>query len=147
MNIVIITRDKRVRDALVKVRNVIEGSSPVAKSESASASRAHYGQDMMETIINCASEHMFEVLGDHSVAMSFATENRVATAEKVADIFHQHGLTPTIHLDAEPEFPKDFLVFVSAPEANGVVILLCPRREDVSQEVMATLPKRTPWGK
>ncbi len=145
INTVVICPNINVRNALIRAIQVTGGAVPTAKSDSDSATRAHYPPAETRVIINTASASMHERLGPHSVALAVIAVDRVVAAERAREIFKEYGIVATVHRHAEPEFPPDFLTFVTAPELGGIVLMFWPRDEDVSADLISVLPKREPW--
>jgi len=145
VNVVAICPNREVRNTLIRAIQETSGIRPVLKSDSESASRAHYAPAPAKLIINTASERMHRLLGKHSIALAIEVADRIEAAKVAQRVFKDAGLGATVHTQAEPEFPDGFLTFVSVPALEGIVLMFWPRKEDVSPELMAQLPQREPW--
>lgn len=145
VNVVAICPDLKLRNTLIRAIQAMSGISPVMKSDSESAQRAHYAPAISRLIINTASAAMHAKLGKHSVALAVVVEDRVAGAERARAVFENAGYVATVHTQAEPEFPDGFLTFVAAPDLDGITLMCWPRPQDVTEELRRTLPRNFPW--
>ncbi len=154
MNFIMVLPDKKTRDALTAVIAAVSDQEiiPTRKSESDSASRFHYDPMASEVIINYCSKKMQQTLGHHVAVIALKVFNRRAAAEQAVEVLKGYGLTGQINRRAQPEFPEDFVVFVTCPEFNGLAIMFWPQDEDVrdivgtmSDDERAALPPRLLW--
>ncbi len=154
MNIVIALPNKRVRDAVTAVIAGTSGQSilPARKSDSDSASRFHYDAMASEVIINYCSQTMQQTLGQHVAVIAIKVLDRHTAAKEALEILKEYGLTGEIHRRAQPEFPEDFIVFVTCPDFNGLALMFWPQDENVrdiigamTDEQRAALPARQAW--
>lgn len=143
LNFVIVCPTLKVRNLLIEVVGKVGGLYPSARKDTTSAQRAYYPSLTSKVIINTAASFMHEKLGYHSVAVSIEVENPVLAAEAARVILFEGGLNPEIHTHAEPEFPEDFIVFVSAAELAGIVLLFVPSKPD--PKILNSLDRPVPW--
>lgn len=144
---IFVTRRPKLREALVKVAREVGGIKPEFQTggPDQSADRVHYTPALATTIINSASQMMFDRLGPHCAVMAFEVADRRESAQMAARIFADFSIEAEVHHDVQPEFPAGLLSFVTVPDLEGLVIMFWPRPEDVTEEIRQALPERRPW--
>ena len=142
---IICVPDENLHKTLVKVWRAVSGISPLFKSQSISAIRAHYPPITPKVIINTPSDAMKKLIGHHSIVIATNVEDRTIAANLAKSMFEEAGYQAVAHIDPEPEFPPGFLSMVSIPALEGIALMFWPLDGQVTPEVQNKLPKRTAW--
>lgn len=145
VNVVAVCPNLKLRNTLIRAIEATSAIKPAQESTSESAQRAHYWPSVSKLIINTAAAYMLQRLGKHSLALAVEVPDRMAAAFLAQQIFRNEDFESTIHPQAEPEFPDGFIVFLQVPALEGILLMFWPRPQDVTPDVVKTLPKRVPW--
>lgn len=145
INTIFVCPSERHRNALIEAIEAAGGPVPALRSDSSSAHRAHYPSAEAQVIINYPEPKMVQKLGEHVACVAIETADRAYAARRAQDVFSNAGIDSYIVEDSLEEFPKGLLAFLVVPELRGLLMMFWPRKEDVTPEMAATMPKRLPW--
>lgn len=128
-----------LRNTVARMVAATTGTKPGQVRDSESASRLIYGPDPARTIFNTSSPDLLRKLGDPVAGMALFVDNPTEAGRKACEIFQAAGHTVWMDLQAEPEFPSGFLIFVVVPDVKGIVFVFAPKTPDPA--MLAQIPQ------
>jgi hypothetical protein len=130
MHSILIFPDLASRNAYIQVLKAVTSITPVGKGNTPSAHRAYYPESSGRFIVNTSSPEMQKRLGRHRVAIPVDVDDPTAAGKQAIEILDSLGFDASMDDQAEPEMPKGFMVFVSVPAFDGIILLFWPRNPD-----------------
>lgn len=129
--------------ALLRAIGEASGLWPDKKRNTVDVQRAIFAPAATTTIINVTSERMLERINGPVCAMTIAALRPIEAAQHVQMALRRSGIASYVDTDAEPGFPRGFLVFLLVPSLKGIAVVFYAERP--SADLLSRVPPAEPW--